>query len=155
VVLPDPSDPNQSIGSRRVGRFGWKAGVPNLVQFSSDAYLNEMGITTQHCFKGTSVTAFSTESAPNGTPVSAGCDDNLPGIDDHVGSCSGGLTETQDDVAEFTEFMTFPAPPPPPSSQTFVATDTATNNRPSQGQQLFTSTGCDGCHTSQTFTTPR
>src|SRR5262245_12422755 len=30
ILLPDPSDPNQSVGTRRVGRFGWKAGVPNL-----------------------------------------------------------------------------------------------------------------------------
>src|SRR5215470_3688625 len=28
VLLPDPNDPSQSIGSTRVGRFGWKAGVP-------------------------------------------------------------------------------------------------------------------------------
>ena len=36
----------------RVGRFGWKAGVPNLGQFAADAYLNEMGITTSSCSNG-------------------------------------------------------------------------------------------------------
>jgi CxxC motif-containing protein (DUF1111 family) len=152
VVLPDPSDSNQSIGSRRVGRFGWKAGVPNLVQFAADAYLNEMGITTQHCFQGTSVTAFATESAPNGLPVQAGCDDNLPGVDDAVGSCANGLTEIQDDVAEFTDFMTFLAPPPKVQQQT---TTTTTSTRQPSGQQLFSNAGCGGCHTGQTFTTPR
>jgi CxxC motif-containing protein (DUF1111 family) len=158
VVLPDPKDSTQSIGSTRVGRFGWKAGVPNLVQFSADAYLNEMGITTQHCFKGTSITAFGTESAPNGKPVAAGCDDNVPGTDDQVGSCSGGLTEIQDDVAEFTEFMTFLAPPP---QQQQAAADTATTDatgnrpRPPSGSSLFSSVGCNGCHSTQTFTTPR
>ncbi|HEY0477308.1 MAG TPA: di-heme oxidoredictase family protein, partial [Kofleriaceae bacterium] len=55
VLLPDPHDASQSINSTRVGRFGWKAGIANLVQFAADAYLNEMGITTQHCFKGTSI----------------------------------------------------------------------------------------------------
>src|SRR6266576_546529 len=34
-----------SSGHMRVGRFGWKAQVPTLHQFSGDAYLNEMGIT--------------------------------------------------------------------------------------------------------------
>jgi CxxC motif-containing protein (DUF1111 family) len=33
-------------GGTAVGKFGWKAQVPNLMQFSADAYLNEMGITT-------------------------------------------------------------------------------------------------------------
>src|SRR5262249_25665880 len=32
-------------GATRVGRFGWKAQVPTLHQFSCDAYLNKMGIT--------------------------------------------------------------------------------------------------------------
>jgi len=152
VVLPDPSDTSQSIGSSRVGRFGWKAGVPNLVQFSADAYVNEMGITTQHCFKGTSITAFGTESAPNGVPVAQGCDDNVPGTDDQVGSCANGLTEVQDDVAAFTQFMTFLAPPPRVQQQT--ATTDSTNNRTS-GPQLFNSVGCNGCHSTATFTTPR
>src|SRR6188474_557599 len=62
TVLPNDRDVNQRIGGQRVGRFGWKAGVPNLLQFSADAYLNEMGITTQSCFQGVSVTAFATES---------------------------------------------------------------------------------------------
>ena len=50
TVLPNDRDVSQRIGGQRVGRFGWKAGVPNLLQFSADAYVNEMGITTQSCF---------------------------------------------------------------------------------------------------------
>ena len=36
-----------NLGTRRrtVGKFGWKAQVPSLFQFSADALLNEMGIT--------------------------------------------------------------------------------------------------------------
>jgi len=78
-----------------------------------------MGITTQHCFNGTSITAFATESAPNGTPMPAGCDDMAPpapagvpaGTDDAVGACATGQTELQDDVENFIDFMTFLAPP--------------------------------------------
>ena len=72
VLLPDPDDPSQSINSTRVGRFGWKAGIANLVQFAADAYLNEMGITTQHCFKGTSILTFATESRPSGGGAAGG-----------------------------------------------------------------------------------
>src|SRR5262249_20097520 len=36
---------NHSTGGLTVGKFGWKAQVPSLFQFSGDAYLNEMGIT--------------------------------------------------------------------------------------------------------------
>ncbi|HEX4473734.1 MAG TPA: di-heme oxidoredictase family protein [Polyangiaceae bacterium] len=156
IVLPNPSDSSQSIGSQRVGRFGWKAGVPTLVQFSADAYMNEMGITTQHCINGTSVTAFSTESAPNGIPVAPNCEDNVPGVDDQVGACAKGQTTIQDDVSDFTQFMTFLAPPPSGSSTRSDATDTttaATNN--SSGQNIYDNVGCGGCHTRQTFTTPR
>src|SRR6185503_16953486 len=106
IILPNPDDPSQRVGGTRVGRFGWKAGVPNLVQFAADAYVNEMGITTQHCINGVSIVAFATESAPNGVPQPAGCDDLAPaapagvpaGTDDAVGSCAGGRTEIQDDV---------------------------------------------------------
>lgn len=36
---------NLSTGRMSVGKFGWKAQVPSLLQFSADALLNEMGIT--------------------------------------------------------------------------------------------------------------
>ena len=78
IAIPNPGDPTQSVGATRVTRFGWKAGVPSLIQFSADAYVNEMGITTQSCFGGQALTAFSVESAPNGVPVSANCDDRAP-----------------------------------------------------------------------------
>jgi len=37
---------NLRAGTKTVGRFGWKAQVPTLVQFSGDALVNELGITT-------------------------------------------------------------------------------------------------------------
>jgi CxxC motif-containing protein (DUF1111 family) len=152
IALPDPADPTQSVGAMRVGRFGWKAGVPSLVQFAADAYVNEMGITTQHCFQGTSITAFATESAPNGIPVAPECEDNLPGVDDAVGSCANNLTEIQDDVAEFTAFMTFLSPPARDRSDDDLESP---DSVAPEGRRLFDSTGCSGCHSRQAFITPR
>jgi len=153
ILLPNVSDPNQVVGGTRVGRFGWKAGVPTLTQFSADAYVNEMGITTQSCVRGVSILSFATESAPNG--VAAGnCDDLAPrqtlaGIpantDDVVGSCAGGLTEIQDDVALFTTFMTFLAPAPR------LAIDPNINL---QGGTVFNRIGCASCHLLRDYVTP-
>ena len=153
TVLPNDRDVNQSIGGQRVGRFGWKAGVPNLLQFAADAYLNEMGITTQSCFRGVSVTAFATESAPNGIPVPAGCDDLAPpppagvpaGTDDAVGSCAGGITKIQKDIDNFKRFMTNLAPPP---------RDLSNSGAIARGTPLYDSIGCAACHTRRVFTTP-
>ena len=35
-----------ATGDLRVGRFGWKSQQPTLIAFGADAYLNEMGITS-------------------------------------------------------------------------------------------------------------
>jgi CxxC motif-containing protein (DUF1111 family) len=37
---------NILAGMKTVGKFGWKAQVPTLQQFSGDAYLNEIGLTS-------------------------------------------------------------------------------------------------------------
>ena len=161
IVLPNPGDPSQSIGTTRVTRFGWKAGVPSMIQFSADAYVNEMGISTQHCSRGTTVNAFAVESAPNGVPVSANCDDRAPRqtdtnpggltatqwaqVDDAVGSCAGGRTEVQDDVFLFATFMTALAPGPRDLSDQISVT---------RGQPLFNQVGCNSCHVTTTFRTP-
>jgi len=152
VLLPTPGDTTQTVGSTRVGRFGWKAGIATLVQFSADAYLNEMGITTQHCIAGNSVLTFATESKPNGIAQPAGCDDRglggagIPaGTDDGVGSCAGGLTEIQDDVAFFNTFMTFLAPAPR------TAIDPNINLR---GGTAFNNAVCAGCHLLKDYVTP-
>ena len=152
VLLPQPGDATQSVGSTRVGRFGWKAGIATVVQFAADAYVNEMGITTQHCIAGQSVLSFATESAPNGIPQPLGCDDRgqggpgIPaGTDDGVGSCAGGLTEIQDDVELFTDFMTFLAPAPR------LPIDPITNLI---GGTAFNNAGCAQCHLLKDYVTP-
>jgi len=163
VFLPNPGNPAESLLSTRVGRFGWKAGVPTLTQFSGDAYNNEMAITTQSCFRGTSVNTFALENAPNAPAGSFldGCDDLAPRqtgpnpggltaaqwaqVDDPVGVCDGNRTEIQDDVFLFAVFMTALAPAPRDFSDQISIT---------RGDPLFTSTGCANCHVRTTFRTP-
>jgi len=74
-----------------------------------------------------------------------GCpDDAVPGVDDDLAAetnnCAGGVNELQDDVAEFTFFMTHLAPPPQVSITAGSAAD--------RGRTLFNSTGlqCASCH---------
>lgn len=153
VLLPNPRDASQGIGSVRVARFGWKNDISNLATFAADAYKNEMGITTQHCFRGQSITAFAIESAPNGVAQPAGCDDLAPpapagvpvGTDDAVGPCAPGQTEIQDDIQNFINFMTFLAPTERDLS------DLAAINA---GAPVFNQIGCNGCHVTTTFRTP-
>src|SRR5229473_2196149 len=78
-------------GRTRVGRFGWKAQNPTLFQFSGDAYLNEMGVTSPE---------FPNESCPQGD-CSLLSGNPVPGLNDDGG-----------DVVAFTDFMSFLAPPP-------------------------------------------
>jgi CxxC motif-containing protein (DUF1111 family) len=148
IALPNPADPAQSTGGTRVGRFGWKAGVPNLGQFSADAYVNEMGITTSSCIRGVPNLAFATENRANRAPTNAiinGCpDDQNPGIDDDLAAetnnCAGGVNELQDDVANFTFFMAHLAPPVPAAIVAGTSQD--------RGRTLFNSTAlqCSSCH---------
>ena len=148
IKLPDPRIPQQSVGGHRVGRFSWKAVVPSLLEFAAGAYLNEMGVTSQHCVRGQSIMAFASELAPNGVPVPVECQDNLPGTDDVVGACDGERTAIQENVAAFATFMTFLAPPPRrQSDERFEAASR-------QGERLFDRVGCARCHTPRTFTTP-
>jgi CxxC motif-containing protein (DUF1111 family) len=145
VVLPNPA----GTGDNTVGRFGWKAGVPNLGQFAADAYLNEMGISTSSCINGTPNRFFGTENranrAPSNAPDANGCPDDLvPGTDDDFATeennCAGGLNELQDDVRNFTFFMAHLAAPP----QVAIASGSAAD----RGRTLFNSTNlqCSGCH---------
>jgi CxxC motif-containing protein (DUF1111 family) len=82
---------NITTGLDAVGKFGWKCQNPTLFQFSGDAYLNEMGITSPQ---------FPDENCPQGDCGSLSCNP-MPGLNDD-GS----------DVQAFADFMTFLAPPP-------------------------------------------
>src|SRR5256712_10396189 len=72
-------------GAKRIGRFGWKDQHASLLSFSSDAYLNEMGVTNQF--------------APD--EVTTVC--NPAGIQE---------PNNTDDIANFTTFMRALKAPP-------------------------------------------
>ena len=139
---------NFSRGQTRVARFGWKNVHSTLADFAGDAYLNEMGITTTSCANGQRIGDFATENRANRTPTNAvinGCpDDQLPGTDDDLAeetnNCAGGLTETQDDVELFAEFMRDLAPAP-----------RGIDNSNGRGLTEFNREGCNGCHVTTTF----
>src|SRR5262249_49465747 len=83
---------NLVAGGTSVGKFGWKAGVPSLLQFAGDAYLNEMGITSPR---------FMSESCPQGDCTKlVGCDPLAEPEDDGTGG------------DQFADFMTMLAAPP-------------------------------------------
>ena len=111
---------NISANQITVGKFGWKAQVPTLFQFSGDAYLNEMGITNPE---------FPNEQPPLGNPATIANCDLLP-------ESPGVVEDDGDDVVAFTNFMAMLAPVAP----------LAQNAAAQAGDALFTQIGCDGCH---------
>ena len=82
---------NLRAGMKTVGKFGWKAQVPSLVQFAGDAYLNEMGITSAD---------FPNESFPQGNCAELAFNP-APGINDDG---SG--------IIALRNYMSMLAPPP-------------------------------------------
>jgi len=149
ILLPNPADPSQHTGTVRVARFGWKANVPTLAQFSGDAYVNEMGITTTSCIAGQPNTAFATENRANRAPTNAvinGCpDDVVPGTDEDFAEetgCTGDEANAlQDDLRNFTFFMAHLAPP----AQVPISAGSSED----RGRALFNGAlACNGCHRS-------
>ena len=104
-------------GATRVGRFGWKCQEPTLHQFSGDAYLNEMGVTSAE---------FPDESCPQGD-CSKLAFNPVP-----------TLNNDGSDVDRFTDFMTLLGPPPREGHAYGAA---------AQGEEVFRSIGCANCHT--------
>lgn len=112
-------------GERVVGRFGWKAQVGSLFDFSADAYKDEMGITTPGFIRTPDGRTISEENAPQGVssllrfnPVDS------PNEPDTV------------DVERFNDFMTRLAPPP----------RGRVTQAARRGEVVFTLIGCANCH---------
>ena len=106
----------EAPGQAGVGRFGWKNQHASLLSFSGDAYLNEMGITTQ-LFPDEVTSLCNTASEPN----------DQPGPD--------GLA----DVDHFARFVR--ALKAPPRDQELAGTPAAKS-----GAQLANKIGCITCH---------
>jgi CxxC motif-containing protein (DUF1111 family) len=156
--FPDFRDPTQSLTATRVQRFGIKDQQTNLISFAGDAYINEMGISTQSCFRGKSVLSFAFDNQSNNVHPKAGCNDgdlapaqpagnpNVPQFtDDAVGNCGTSDNTVQDDLQNFRIFMERMAPPPPDLSDP-IAT--------AIGAIEFGVTGCINCHSAVPFVTP-
>jgi CxxC motif-containing protein (DUF1111 family) len=129
------SDPNDADGdgiSGRPGRgrFGWKAQIVSLLEFSGDAYVNEMGITNE---------LFPDEQVPNGDlGVLAACDE-VPDPEDVRDPVTG-----RRDIDEFENFMRFLGPPPRGGITAAVIA----------GEAVFNRIGCAKCHTPVMMTGP-
>ena len=130
----------EAPGQFRVGRFGWKNQQASLVSFSSDAYLNEQGITNQF-------NLLETIPANTGVGGRALCDD-VP--DNQPCAANPGVNCGEDpdgDVQVFAQFMR--ASKAPGRDARLAATADAQT-----GASLFHSVGCDICHIPTLTTAP-
>lgn len=113
-------------GRTVVGKFGWKAAGPNLLNFAGDAYKEEMGITSPGWIRDSNGRLIDEENPPQGiafllqfNPVES------PNEEDLV------------DTQAFADFMALLAPPPRGAITAQVTT----------GDTVFTRIGCANCHT--------
>jgi len=128
--LADPDDADGDGISGRVGRdhsgrparFGRKADVATLRDFVESAFRLEMGLTTPA--EPDEARAGAVPSVPEGTDPAAD-----PELDEET-------------IALVTDFVRFLAPPARAETA-----DAATQQERRQGEELFTSLGCVGCHT--------
>ncbi len=100
-----------------VGRFGWKCQHGALFSFAGDAYLNEMGITTP---------LFPNENCPQGNCALLAANP----------ATSNPNEPDNDDLSQFTDFITFLAPPP----------SLALTSQAKSGAKTFVAIGCANCH---------
>jgi CxxC motif-containing protein (DUF1111 family) len=114
----------EAPGQAGVGRFGWKNQHASLLSFSGDAYLNEMGITTQ-LFPDEVTSLCNTASEPN----------DKPGTD--------GLA----DVDRFARFLRASKAP----ARDRQLADTPAARR---GADMFGKVGCAVCHVPALSTAP-
>jgi CxxC motif-containing protein (DUF1111 family) len=125
VMVPIIENP----GTSGVGRFGWKDQHASLRSFSADAYLNEMGITSQ-LIPDEVTTVCNTVISPNNQPELAG---------EH----GAGM----DDVDHFTRYIRATAAPA--RDRLRAATSAAI-----RGSTLFDQIGCSTCHVRTLVTAP-
>lgn len=99
-----------------IGRFGWKAGQPNLMQQNAAAFNGDVGLTSN---------LFPNENCTSNQTI---CDD-LP---------NGGSPEVSDNILDFVEFYSQHLAVP--------IRRNVKDPQVKLGQELFAKTGCDSCH---------
>jgi len=127
----DPNDANgdgiagrANISNGVIGRFGWKAAVPTILDFVGLALVTELGVTNH---------IFPNEMSPQGQPIPAGCDPARDPEDADASRLAGHL------------FFISNLGPPPRGTITDAAL---------RGEALFTQIGCALCHTPSMKTGP-
>lgn len=115
----------ESGGFVRLGRFGWKNQHASLESFSADAYLNEMGITSN---------LLPEENTSSGEYVGYGTEYDL--VEDPE---DDGI-----DVIAFADFMRSTKAPP----RGEITPDVLA------GEVVFQTVGCAGCHVPTLVTAP-
>ncbi len=125
-----------AAGVTRVGRFGWKNQQASLLSFSSDAYLNEQGITNRlNLVENTSMGRNVSFPPYDLTP------DNQPCAIAALGICG---EDPDDDISGFAAYMrATKAPSRAPASADSTA-----------GSALFDHIGCATCHVRSIATAP-
>lgn len=113
-----------NISNGVIGRFGWKAAIPTILEFVGLALVNELGVTNH---------VFPNEMSPQGRPIPAGCD---PAGDPEDGDAAR--------LAGHLFFISNLGPPP-----RGPITDAAL-----RGEAHFAQIGCAGCHTPSMKTGP-
>lgn len=111
-----------ATGELRVGRFGWKAQHASLLVFGADAYLNEMGITSD---------LFPREQSFGIAPELMRLCDPIPDPEDVADPATG-----RRGIDNFESFMRFLAP---------VARGPV-DAEVQLGEQTFDAIGCAACH---------
>ncbi|MDC5821563.1 c-type cytochrome [Vibrio europaeus] len=99
-----------------IGRFGWKAGQPNLMQQNAAAFNGDVGLTSN---------LFPNENCTSKQTI---CDD-LP---------NGGSPEVSDNLLDFVEFYSQHLAVP--------IRRNVDKPEVKLGQELFAKVGCDSCH---------
>lgn len=117
----------EANGALAVGRFGWKDQHASLLSFSSDAYLNEMGISNR--------------LPPNNADVTRICD-VIPDPNDNTPDSEGF-----NDIDHFARFMRATKVPPRDTALAASSDGVA-------GASLFHSIGCAFCHVPSITTVP-
>ena len=114
----------EAMGQAGVGRFGWKDQHASLLSFSGDAYLNEMGITTQ-LFPDEVTKLCNTAPQPNDKPGSDG-------------------------LADVDHFARFVRASKAPARDLRLADTPAAK----KGSEVFDKVGCSVCHVQTLVTAP-
>jgi CxxC motif-containing protein (DUF1111 family) len=118
----------EAPGHVRVGRFGWKNQLASLLSFSSDAYLNEMGISNRF----------------NPTDFTTVCKVTTDPEDHDVGPPFAAGFQDIDAFALFMRSLKAPS-----RDNALAATSDA-----QAGQQIFNAIGCAICHVTSITTAP-